>query len=194
MAADALKLGASSPGRAAATRADLVVRGGTIHTAATRLARASALAVQGGRILAVGGDDAIAAWIGPATRVLDLHGLTVLPGLIDSHAHVLGLGGTLEQVRLAGTKSYAEVIDAVKARARTAPPGEWIQGRGWDQNHWPGKTYPRHAALSAAVPDHPVALRVKEALQDEAVSPGAHARAAARVQPDVHRVRTDPRV
>lgn len=159
MAADSLKLAGTSHGGPATAHADLVLRGATIHTSSTAIPRARALAVRGDRIVAVGDDGAIAAWTGPGTQVHDLAGRTVLPGLIDSHAHVLGLGGTLEQVRLVGTKSYAELIEAVRARARTTPKAEWIQGRGWDQNHWPEKAFPHHAALSSSVPDHPVALR-----------------------------------
>jgi len=153
-----LALTATPHAAPASVPADLVVRRATIHTA-SRPAHAHALAVRGGRIVAVGEDRDMERWIGPKTQVLDLDGRVVLPGLIDSHGHVLGLGASLEQVRLAGTRSYAEVVDSVKARAARTPKGEWIQGRGWDQNDWPDAVFPNHAALSAAVPDHPVALR-----------------------------------
>jgi len=108
VAADALKQSSSAAPRDAATGpADLVVRGATIHTAAPARPRAAALAVRGGHVVAIGGDAEVAAWIGSDTTVLDLGGRTVLPGLIDSHGHMMGLGATLEQVRLTGSRSYA---------------------------------------------------------------------------------------
>ncbi|MFL6247247.1 MAG: amidohydrolase [Thermoanaerobaculia bacterium] len=81
---------------------------------------------------------------------------TILPGLTDAHAHLYGLGVALDVVDLTGTQSYDEVIARVKQRAATAAPGEWITGRGWDQNDWPVQEFPTFAALDAAVPDHPV--------------------------------------
>ena len=146
--------------------ADLVVRGAVIHTAAERLPGPSdrrrpptAMAVRGGRIVRIGDESAVAPLIGADTRVLDLQGLTVLPGLVDSHAHMLGLGDLLAEVNVTGTPTYEAVIESVRVRAARTPAGEWIQGRGWDQNDWPGTSFPNHAALSAAIPDHPVAIR-----------------------------------
>jgi predicted amidohydrolase YtcJ len=95
---------------------------------------------------------------GSATRVLDAGGRTVVPGITDAHAHLLGLGQALRRVDLRGTRSYDEVIQRVAARARQAPAGSWIMGRGWDQNDWGDTRFPTHEALSRAVPDHPVWL------------------------------------
>jgi predicted amidohydrolase YtcJ len=78
--------------------------------------------------------------------------------MVDAHAHLLGLGTSLRNVQLAGSKTYEEVIAKVVARAKTAKPGEWILGRGWDQTLWPDKKFPTHDALTRAVPDHPVVL------------------------------------
>jgi predicted amidohydrolase YtcJ len=138
--------------------ADLVVRGAVIHTAAARMTRATAMAIRHGRIIQIGNEPSVAPLIGAGTRVLDLNGLTVLPGLVDSHAHLLGLGDLLAGVDVTGTASYAAVVESVRVRAARTPAGEWIQGRGWDQNDWPEKSFPQHAALSAAVPEHPVAI------------------------------------
>jgi predicted amidohydrolase YtcJ len=138
--------------------ADLVIRGATIYTAATRPARVTALAVRGGRIAAVGSDHDVSRWIGSGTEVWDLPGRTVLPGLIDSHGHMLGLGTLLVTVDLTGTPSYDAVIEKVAADARGRPTGTWILGRGWDQNDWSDPAMPEHARLSAATPDHPVLL------------------------------------
>ena len=78
--------------------------------------------------------------------------------MTDAHAHVTGLGQSLLNVDLVGTTSYEQVIARVVERARTTPKGEWIVGRGWDQNDWGDTRWPTHEALSHAVPDHPVYL------------------------------------
>ncbi|HJQ24908.1 MAG TPA: amidohydrolase, partial [Blastocatellia bacterium] len=88
----------------------------------------------------------------------DLRGAAVYPGFTDAHAHLLGLGNMLQRVNLAGSTSYDEVIARVKAWAKDVKPGEWIQGRGWDQNRWPVKEFPTHEALSRAFPNNPVVL------------------------------------
>ncbi len=139
--------------------ADLVIRNAVIHTANVHQPRASALAVRRGRIVQIGNEPSVAPLIGQGTRVLDLHGLTVLPGLVDSHGHVLSLGKLLTEVNVTGATSYEAVIESVRAYAARTPAGRWIEGRGWDQNRWPGQSFPTEAPLSAAVPDRPVALR-----------------------------------
>src|SRR6185503_9507612 len=128
------------------------------YTVASPGARAQALAVRGGRIVAVGSDADVKSAIGPKTRVIDLHGRTVLPGLIDSHGHVMGLGTRIVDVNVVGTRTYAEVVARTAERAKKLPKGAWVTGRGWDQNDWPETAMPNHAALSRAVPDHPVRL------------------------------------
>jgi predicted amidohydrolase YtcJ len=84
---------------------------------------------------------------------------TILPGLADAHGHLYGLGLSLDTVDLRDTTSFEEVLARVKERAGRTPAGQWILGRGWDQNDWPVKEFPTAAALDAAVPDHPVWLR-----------------------------------
>ncbi|HET9809744.1 MAG TPA: amidohydrolase, partial [Candidatus Limnocylindria bacterium] len=117
-----------------------------------------AMAIAGGRVRFVGSERGAAAFTGPRTRVIDLDGRTVIPGMVDAHAHLLGLGNALRTVDLTGTKSYDEVIARVAARAREVPAGTWILGRGWDQNDWGDTRFPSHEALSRAVPQHPVYL------------------------------------
>ena len=92
------------------------------------------------------------------TRKLELPRGFVVPGLHDAHAHLIGLGQALASVDLVGTTSFAEVIARVRARAAQTPKGEWVVGRGWDQNDWQQAGMPQHAPLSEAVPDHPVWL------------------------------------
>jgi len=138
--------------------ADLIVANARIYTADAVRPLVQALAVRDGRILFAGSRRGAEALAGPRTERLDLGGRTVIPGMVDAHAHLVGLGQALRTVNLVGTKSYDAVIARVVERAKTARPGEWIRGRGWDQNDWPDKGFPTHEALSRAVPGHPVYL------------------------------------
>lgn len=138
--------------------ADLVLTNGRIYTVDGSRPVVDAIAVRGGRVVFIGDRAGAAALAGPATRLVDLEGRTVIPGMTDAHAHVAGLGLALRNVDLVGTTSYDEVIARVVERARTTPKGEWIVGRGWDQNDWGDTRWPTLDALSRAVPDHPVFL------------------------------------
>ncbi|MGH7754238.1 MAG: amidohydrolase family protein, partial [Gemmatimonadales bacterium] len=111
--------------------ADLVVLNAHIYTADANRPVAEALAVRDGRLVFVGSNRGALALAGPRTERLDLASRTVVPGLVDAHAHLLGLGAALRSVNLVGTKTYDEVVARVRERARTARPGEWITGRGW---------------------------------------------------------------
>ena len=139
-----------------AQTADLAVTNARVYTVNPKQPVASALAVRQGRIVAV--SDNISKLIGPSTKVIDAHGGTVVPGLIDSHGHMLSLGAALETLDLRGVTSEQEIADKVRAAARNLKPGEWIQGRAWDQNLWATKQFPSSASLSAAAPANPVAL------------------------------------
>ena len=132
--------------------ADLVLTNGRIYTVDDTRPMVSALAVRGGRVLFVGSDVEARALVSPSTQVIDLHGATVVPGFVDAHAHLLGLGNMLRRVNLAGSSSYDEVIARVKAFAKHVKPGEWILGRGWDQNDWPGKQFPTKDTLDVLFP------------------------------------------
>lgn len=143
---------------AAQTSADLVLTNGRIYTVDSTRPVASALAVHAGRIVFVGSDAEAKARAGRSAEIIDLRGATVIPGIIDAHAHLLGLGNALQRVNLAGSTSYDEVVNRVKAGTKDVPPGKWILGRGWDQNRWPAKEFPTHDALSRAFPNNPVVL------------------------------------
>ena len=138
--------------------ADLVVVNARIYTAEGARPVVEAMAVREGRIVFTGDAAGARALAGARTQVLDLGGRTVIPGMTDAHAHVAGLGSSLQSVNLVGTRSYDEVIARVVERARTTPAGEWITGRGWDQNNWGDTRWPSHEALTSAVPNHPVLL------------------------------------
>ncbi len=118
---------------------------------------ANAVAITGGAITLVGTRETVASRQGPDTRVIDLGGATLLPGLVDSHAHVLELGAKLQAVDLAGVATEAEAVERVAAYAAKVPKGQWITGRGWDEGAWANR-YPDWRLLSQRVPDHPVVL------------------------------------
>jgi predicted amidohydrolase YtcJ len=143
----------------AAPPADLILTNAVIHTVDTNRPYAEAVAIRGDRIVFVGSDRGALTYKGRSTRVIDLEGRTVLPGFIDAHAHLAGLGTQLRVIDLVGTRSLSEIVAIVSEWAATAAAGEWIQGRGWDQNDWADTRMPHHQELSAAVPDHPVILR-----------------------------------
>ena len=144
--------------RATQAPADLIVTNARIYTVDAARPVVEAIAVRGGRVAFAGSRAEALALGGPATRVVDLGGRTVIPGMVDAHAHLVGLGQALANVDLVDTRSYEEVVARVAARARELPAGTWIQGRGWDQNDWGNTAFPTHDALSRAVPGHPVVL------------------------------------
>ena len=138
--------------------ADLIVTNARVYTADESRPLVEAFAVRDGRIVFVGSQREAEVLKGASTRIVDGGGKTVIPGMVDAHAHFSGLAQKLRSVDLVGTRSYDEVIARVVERAKTTPRGSWIQGRGWDQNAWGDTRFPSHEKLSAAVPDHPVYL------------------------------------
>ena len=144
--------------------ATMVLRGGTIVTVDDALPEAQALAVRGDRIVAVGTNEAIAPYVGAATEVIDLAGLTAIPGLIESHGHFMGLGQSRLVLDLMDTTSWEQIVAMVGDAAAKAQPGEWIVGRGWHQEKWTSvpqpnvEGFPLHDALSKASPNNPVLL------------------------------------
>jgi predicted amidohydrolase YtcJ len=149
---------------AAEAPADLVLRGGRVHTVDPQRPMAEAVAVRGNRVVAVGGEAEVASLVGPKTKVVELGGRTVVPGFDDAHAHLLGVGYRRLDLDLTDTESYAEVVQRVAAAAKARRPGEWIRGRGWHEGRWKAapadavRGFPVHAALSAAAADNPVVL------------------------------------
>jgi predicted amidohydrolase YtcJ len=139
-----------------AQTADLAVTNAHIYTVNPNQPRASAIAVRQGRILAVGDD--VSRYVGPATRVIDAKGATIIPGLIDSHGHVRSLGDMLGSIDLRGVTSESEAVEKVREAAKRYKPGEWIRGTAWDQNLWAGRQFPDAAGISKAAPDNPVSL------------------------------------
>ena len=138
--------------------ATLVLIGGDVITNDPEQPRVQAIAVRGSRILAVGDDAQMRALVGGETRVVELHGRTVTAGLVDGHCHLYGLGSAEDNVALKGLASESAAVAVVVEAARTRPDGEWLEGRGWDQNPW-GGAFPTKASLDAVLGDRPVSLR-----------------------------------
>jgi predicted amidohydrolase YtcJ len=138
-------------------RVDLVVHHAQIYTVNEEFAVADAMAVQDGKIVAVGTNDEILKNY-QADSVVDAKGATVYPGFVDAHAHFLGYGQSLYAVDLMFADSWDEVLRRVQEFVATHPGNGWIRGRGWDQNRFPGKAFPTNAELNALFPDRPVLL------------------------------------
>ncbi len=136
---------------AMAQPADLILRGGEIVTLDPARPRVRALAVRDGVIVAAGSDGDMAALAGPRTRVVELAGHAVVPALTDAHAHLFALGQAASEVDLRGCRSADEC-----ARLVASAKGDWIRGRGWDQNRFADRKFPTRAALDAAAPGRAV--------------------------------------
>jgi predicted amidohydrolase YtcJ len=143
-------------------KADMVLLHGNVITVDDALPRAQAVAVGSDTIIAVGSDEEITKYIGEKTYVLDLKGKTVLPGLIESHAHFMATGKALMELDLSDAKNWDEIIARAAEKAQELKPGEWIIGRGWHREKWDPPAspnvegYPVHDELSRATPRNPV--------------------------------------
>ena len=135
-----------------------------------------------GRVLAVGDAKALLARYPDAKRI-DAAGKTVIPGLIDAHGHVMGLGYALMRVDLVDAHDKAEVIARLRAYEKQLPPNAWLLGSGWDQNDWPEKAFPTAADLDAAFPERPVWLERVDGHAGWANSAALRAAAAKAVRP-----------
>ncbi|HSO23980.1 MAG TPA: amidohydrolase, partial [Chondromyces sp.] len=144
--------------------ADLVLTGGRIVTMDADHPEAQALAARGQLVVAVGSESEVARLIGPETEVIDLEGAFAVPGLIEGHAHFLGVGRARMQLDLRSAASFDDIVAAVEAAVAEAEPGQWIFGRGWHQEKWERAPEPNvsglpyHDALSAVSPANPVFL------------------------------------
>ncbi|HXV64226.1 MAG TPA: amidohydrolase [Vicinamibacteria bacterium] len=158
-------------------KADLIVTNGRVYTFAwddpapdgtpaadspfsngAWLPDAEAVALNGGRILAVGSEAEVSSFRDDRTRVLDARGGSILPGLIDSHTHVAGLGELEAQINLFGVETENEAVERVVEAAKNMPAGEWIVARGWDDSDW-ASHYPTWDLLNERFPDNPVVMR-----------------------------------
>lgn len=145
-------------------QADMVIFNGRIYTVDPSQPVVEAVAVAGGRIVHTGLWTDTKKWVGDSTHVLDLGGKTMTPGLIEGHAHMMGIGKNLLDLDLSGTKSYDEILQMVASKAKNLKPGEWVLGRGWHQDKWEEHPesmiggFPSHHRLSEVSPNNPVFL------------------------------------
>ncbi|HJQ23541.1 MAG TPA: amidohydrolase [Blastocatellia bacterium] len=138
--------------------ADVVFRNGNVYTANDSAPRAEAVAVKGDRIVYVGSNEGVKNYIGSRTRVIDLKGRTVLPGLTDAHCHLSGVGQREMTFNLEGVMSLDELLARLKARVAQAKPGEWVTGRGWIETFWKPPVFPTRQDLDRVSPNNPVYL------------------------------------
>src|SRR5690348_10953010 len=126
----------------APTPADLILTNGKVLTIDSADSTARALAIANGKIVAVGSDDRVGAFRGPRTIAVDLNGRTVTPGLIDSHVH-FSEAAALYTIDLGdgNVHTVGDVLQRVGDRVKAAKPGEWIQGRGWDEGKLAERRY-----------------------------------------------------
>lgn len=141
---------------ALAQRPDLVLLNAQVVTMNEKQPLATAVAISGGRISWVG-ETSEAGQRFAGARTLDLSRATVLPGIIDAHTHLLSLGESLLKLNLKDAATPEQAAERVRERARSAAPGQWILGWGWDEGAWAAH-YPTHQILSEAAPDNPVLL------------------------------------
>jgi predicted amidohydrolase YtcJ len=138
--------------------AELVVRNARITTLDVSRPEAQAAAIEGGRFVAVGDEDAVRPWIGPATGVIDAEGRRVVPGLADSHLHFLRGGFRWRfELRADGVRTLDELFDRIRARVKEVPEGTWIVvGGGWHHTHLAEGRMPTRAELDDVAPSHPL--------------------------------------
>ena len=120
--------------------ADLVLINGKILTMNPAQPYAEAVAIEAAKIIQVGTNSAVTNWIGKETKVVDLNGKTVVPGFIDSHIHVADFGRVLTWLDLWDVTSIKELQARLSRYVQKTPKGNWIIGRGWEQNSFAGKS------------------------------------------------------
>lgn len=138
-------------------KVDLIVHHATIYTVDSAFSIAEAMAITDGKIVAVGTNDEIMKKYS-GRNAINAEGQVIYPGLIDAHAHFVGYGKSLFEVNLFGCNSWTEVLQRVKQFADEHPNEQWIRGRGWDQNRFPGKQFPTNDSLNILFPDKPVMI------------------------------------
>lgn len=135
---------------------DLMVQNAKVYTVNESFDTAEAFVVKDGKIVEVGTTEALQKKYAPS-EIFEAGGETIVPGLIDAHAHLYNLGASLQQVDLVGTTSYKEVLERVVAFQKEKK-SDFIRGRGWDQNDWEVKEFPTKNELDSLFPNTPVAL------------------------------------
>ncbi len=146
------------PRLSAEPSADTVLLNGNVYTVSDAQPHAEAIAIKASRIAFVGSNEEAKKFAGPQTRTIDLHRATVVPGLTDSHYHILGVGEREVQLNLEGVRSLDAFLAKVKARVDASKPGLWITGRGWIETFWKPPVFPTRQELDKIAPNDPVFL------------------------------------
>ena len=137
--------------------ADLILTNGKIYTLDSNNSIVEAVAIKNGKIVATGNSEEILKKY-QSTNIIDLEGKYGYPGFIDAHGHLLSYGNSLVNIDCNNVTSAEEIARLVAEKAKSMNPGDWIVGRGWDQNLWAKKEFPTHHILNEAAPDNPVLL------------------------------------
>ena len=146
-------------------KADMIIHNGMIYTMNDLNPTAEAVAVSSGKIIALGKYTDLDPLITPRTKIINLRGATMTPGIIEGHGHFYGLGLAKMQLDLSKTESYQDLVDMVSDAIENSKPGEWILGRGWHQSKWSDdksdfvKGFQTHERLSEISPNNPVWLK-----------------------------------
>ena len=138
---------------------NLIIHNANVITMDDKQPVVQAVACFQGRIVAIGSDHEILALSGPGTKVMNMHGATVIPGLNDSHNHMLEVGIKMTRIALDDVKSLGEMRDLIANAARTTPPGQWIIGEGWNESFLAENRLPTRGDIDAATDKHPVLLK-----------------------------------
>ena len=162
-------------------KAELIIHHAKIYTVDEKFSVAQAMAVNDGKIIAIGTNDDILK-LYESDSMIDAGGKAVFPGFNDAHAHFVGYAMSLQTVNLVGTESWDEVINRCGQFAKGLPTGSWLTGRGWDQNDWTVKEFPDNTKLNELFPDRPViitridghaAMANQKALELAGIKPGS---------------------
>jgi predicted amidohydrolase YtcJ len=137
---------------------DFILHNARIYTQWPRRAWAQALAIQKGRIIAIGNSHDILKLATPATQMLNGHGQWVLPGFTDSHIHLFGMTRRLEHLPLYESRSLAHALGQLRVHALRLPAGAWALGYGWNESHWPERRFPTRFELDAVTGARPAML------------------------------------
>ncbi len=146
-------------------KADMIIHNGTIYTMNDLMPTTESVAIRNGKIIALGKYRDLDDLITPRTKIINLNGAMMTPGLIEGHGHFYGLGLAKMQLDLSTAESYAELVSMVADAIDRSTPGEWILGRGWHQSKWSDnadsfiKGFQTHDSLSKISPNNPVWLK-----------------------------------
>lgn len=161
-------------------KADMIIHHAKIYTVNEKFSTAEAMVVRDGKIIATGTNEDILKEF-ESDVMEDAKGKAIFPGFIDAHAHFVGYGFSLQRVNLVGTGSWEEVLSRCSEFAKGLPAGQWLTGRGWDQNDWAVEEFPTNEKLNELFPDRPVlitridghaAIANQKALDIAGVKPG----------------------